>query len=145
MLYFRPRGRATDLRMALEFMYRTITKRSVIFVLSDFLALDYEQPLRVAARKHDVIAITVTDPREESLPSIGLLDLEDPETGDRVLVDSADRRTRERFKTWAEKRRSTREALFRANAIDSLELYTDRPYEASLVRFFHRRARRMSR
>ena len=145
VLYFRPRGRATDLRMALEFMYRTITKRSVIFVLSDFLAQDYEQPLRVAARKHDVIAITVTDPREESLPSIGLLDLEDPETGDRVLVDSADRRTRERFKTWAETRRSTREALFRANAIDSLELFTDRPYEAALVRFFHRRARRMSR
>ncbi|HKB06798.1 MAG TPA: DUF58 domain-containing protein [Candidatus Polarisedimenticolia bacterium] len=145
VLYFRPQGRATDLKMALEFMYRTITKRSVIFVLSDFLARDYEQPLRVASRKHDVIAITVTDPREESLPSIGLLDLEDPETGDRVLVDSANRRTRETFRAWGQARRSTREALFRANAIDSLELFTDRPYEAPLIRFFHRRARRMSR
>jgi uncharacterized protein (DUF58 family) len=145
VLYFRPQGRATDLKMALEFMYRTITKRSVIFVVSDFLAQGYEQPLRVASRKHDVIAITVTDPREESLPSIGLLDLEDPETGDRVLVDSADRRTRDTFRTWAQTRRSTREALFRANAIDSLELFTDRPYEVPLVRFFHRRARRMSR
>jgi uncharacterized protein (DUF58 family) len=145
VLYFRPQGRATNLRMALEFMYRTITKRSVIFVVSDFLAEDYEQPLRVASRKHDVIAITVTDPREESLPSVGLLDLEDPETGDRVLVDSADRRTRDTFRTWAQARRSTREALFRANAIDSLELFTDRPYEVPLVRFFHRRARRMSR
>src|SRR5262245_18914426 len=145
VLYFRPQGRATDLKLALEFMYRTITKRSVIFVVSVFLARDYEQPLRVASRKHDVIAITVTDPREESLPSIGLLDLEDPETGERVLVDSANRRTRDAFRTWAQTRRATREALFRTNAIDSLELFTDRPYEVPLVRFFHRRARRMSR
>jgi len=145
VLYFRPRGRATDLGMALQHMYRTITKRSVVFVVSDFLAQGFEQPLRVAARKHDLIAITVTDPREEDLPPIGLLDLEDAETGARVLVDASDRRTRARFKEWASQRRSARETLFRANAIDNLELFTDRPYEVPLVRFFHRRARRMSR
>ena len=145
VLYFRPRGRATDLGMALQFMYRTITKRAVVFVVSDFLAQGYEQPLRVAARKHDVIAITVTDPREEDLPPIGLLDLEDAETGARVLVDASDRRTRERFKAWAERRRVARETLFRANAIDNLELFTDRPYDVPLLRFFHKRARRMSR
>jgi len=145
VLYFRPRGRATDLGMALQFMYRTITKRAVVFVVSDFLAQGYEQPLRVAARKHDVIAVTVTDPREEDLPPIGLLDLEDAETGARVLVDASDRRTRERFKAWAERRRVARETLFRANAIDNLELFTDRPYDVPLLRFFHKRARRMSR
>ncbi len=145
VLYFRPRGRATDLGMALRFMYRTITKRAVVFVVSDFLAQEYEQPLRVAARKHDLIAITVTDPREEDLPPIGLLDLEDAESGARVLVDASDRRTRARFKAWAGQRRAVRETLFRANAIDNLELFTDRPYEVSLLRFFHRRARRMSR
>ncbi len=145
ILYFRPRGRATDLGMALQFMYRTITKRAVVFVVSDFLAQGYEQPLRVAARKHDVIAITVTDPREEDLPPIGLLDLEDAETGERTLVNSSDRRTRERFRAWAAQRRALRETLFRANAIDNLELFTDRPYEVPLIRFFHKRARRMSR
>ena len=145
VLYFRPRGRATDLGLALQFMYRTITKRAVVFVVSDFLAQEYEQPLRVAARKHDVIAVTVTDPREEDLPPIGLLDLEDAETGARVLVDASDRRTRERFKAWAERRRVARETLFRANAIDNLELFTDRPYDVPLLRFFHKRARRMSR
>ena len=145
VLYFRPRGRATDLGMALQFMYRTITKRAVVLVVSDFLAQEYEQPLRVAARKHDVIAVTVTDPREEDLPPIGLLDLEDAETGARVLVDASDRRTRERFKAWAERRRVARETLFRANAIDNLELFTDRPYDVPLLRFFHKRARRMSR
>ena len=145
VLYFRPGGRATDLGQALQFMYRTVTKRAVVFVISDFLAEGYEQPLRVAARKHDVIAVTITDPREEDLPPIGLLDLEDAETGERVLVDASDRRTRERFRTWAAGRRAAREALFRANAIDNLELFTDRSYDVPLVRFFHRRARRMSR
>jgi uncharacterized protein (DUF58 family) len=145
VLYFRPEGRATDLGLALQFMYRTVTKRSVVFVISDFLAEGYEQPLRVAARKHDVIAVTITDPREEDLPPIGLLDLEDAETGERVLVDASDRRTRERFRIWAAGRRVAREALFRANAIDNLELFTDRSYDAPLVRFFHKRARRMSR
>ena len=145
ILYFRPRGRATDLGMALQFMYRTITKRAVVFVVSDFLVQGYEQPLRVAARKHDVIAITVTDPREESLPPVGLLDLEDAETGERILVDASDRRTRARYQAWAGHRRAAREALFRSNAIDCLELFTDRPYDAPLLRFFHRRARRMSR
>jgi len=145
VLYFRPEGRATDLGLALQFMYRTVTKRSVVFVISDFLAEGYEQPLRVAARKHDVIAVTITDPREEDLPPIGLLDLEDAETGERVLVDASDRRTRERFRIWAAGRRAAREALFRANAIDNLELFTDRSYDAPLVRFFHKRARRMSR
>ena len=145
ILYFRPRGRATDLGMALQFMYRTITKRAVVFVVSDFLVQGYEQPLRVAARKHDVIAITVTDPREEALPPVGLLDLEDAETGERILVDASDRRTRARYQAWAGHRRAAREGLFRANAIDCLELFTDRPYDAPLLRFFHRRARRMSR
>ena len=115
----------------------------MVFVVSDFLVQGYEQPLRVAARKHDVIAITVTDPREEDLPPVGLLDLEDAETGERVLVDASDRRTRARYQAWAGHRRAAREALFRANAIDCLELFTDRPYDAPLIRFFHRRARRM--
>jgi len=145
VLYFRPRGRATDLGMALRYMYRTITKRAVVFVVSDFLAQDYEQPLRVAARKHDLIAITVTDPREEDLPPIGLLDLEDAESGARVLVDASDRHTRARFNAWAGERRAVRETLFRVNAMDNRELFTDRPYEGPLRRFFHRRARRMSR
>ncbi len=145
VLYFRPEGRATDLGQALQFMYRTVTKRAVVFVISDFLAEGYEQPLRVAARKHDMIAVTITDPREEDLPPVGLLDLEDAETGERVLVDASDRRTRERLRSWAAGRRAAREALFRANAIDNLELFTDRSYDVPLVRFFHRRARRMSR
>jgi len=145
VLYFRPRGRRTDVAQALRYMYRTITKRSVVFLVSDFLGDGFAQPLRVAARKHDLIAITVTDPREEDLPPIGLIDLEDTETGERVVVDASDRRTREGFRSCAAARRATREGLFRSVGVDSLELFTDRPYDVPLVRFFHKRARRMSR
>jgi len=145
VLYFRPRGRATDLGAALQHLYRAITKRSVVFVISDFLAEGYEQPLRVAARKHDVIALTVTDPREEDLPPVGLIEMEDAETGGRMLVDTSDTRTRERFRHWAAARRAGREGLFRSVGVDALELFTDRPYDASLVRFFQRRARRLQR
>jgi len=145
VLYFQPQGRATDLAMALQHMYRTITKRSVVFVISDFMSSDYAQPLRVAARKHDLIAVTVTDPREEELPPVGLVELEDAESGQTTLVDSSDRHTREMFRRWAQERRAHREALFRAVGVDALELHTDRPYDVPLVRFFHRRARRMAR
>src|SRR6266481_1994636 len=119
VLYFRPQGLTTDIAMALQHMHRTITKRSVVFVISDFLGPDFARPLRVAARKHDLIAITVTDPREESLPPVGLLDLEDAETGERVLVDASDRHTRERFRSWAAGRRAAREGLFRSVGVDS--------------------------
>ena len=145
VLYFRPQGRGTDIGMALQHMHGTITKRSVVFVVSDFLGTGFERPLRVAARKHDLIALTITDPREEELPPLGLLELEDAETGDRVLVDSGDARTRESFRRWAAERRQRRQALFRSIGVDSLELRTDRPYDVPLVRFFHQRARRMSR
>jgi len=145
VLYFRPQGRTTDIAMALEHLMHTVTKRSVVFVVSDFLGADFSRPLRVVARKHDVIAVTVTDPREEELPAVGLLELEDAETGDRVLADTRDRRTRDEFRRWAIERRAQRQALFRSVGVDALELHTDRPYDVPLVRFFHLRARRMSR
>jgi uncharacterized protein (DUF58 family) len=145
VLYFNPSGRTTDIGMALQHMHRTITKRSVVFLISDCLGADFSRPLRVTARKHDVIAITVTDPREEELPKVGLLELEDAETGDRVLVDASDKRTRDGFRRWALQRRQARESLFRSIGVDALELHTDRPYDLPLVRFFHRRARRLAR
>jgi uncharacterized protein (DUF58 family) len=145
VLYYQPKGRTTDIAMALEHMHRTITKRSVVFLISDFLGDDFSRPLRVAARKHDLISITVTDPREEELAPVGLLDLEDAETGDRVLVDASDARTRDAFKRWGIERRARRQALFRSVGVDALELHTDRPYDVPLVRFFRQRARRMSR
>jgi uncharacterized protein (DUF58 family) len=121
VLYYQPKGRTTDIAMALEHMHRTITKRSVVFLISDFLGDDFSRPLRVAARKHDLISITVTDPREEELAPVGLLDLEDAETGDRVLVDASDARTRDAFKRWGIERRARRQALFRSVGVDALE------------------------
>src|SRR5258707_5240705 len=125
VLYFKAQGRGTDIGQALQFMYRTITKRSVVFLISDFLGDGFARPLRVAARKHDIIAISVTDPREEDLPPVGLVDLEDAETGERVLVDTRSAATRAAFRRWADRRRAERQALFRSVAVDALELFTD--------------------
>ena len=145
LLAVSPEGRGTRIGRVLEYLQRVVTKRAVVFLISDFLSGDFTQPLRVAARKHDLIALTVTDPREDDLPPIGLLDLEDAETGERVLVDASDRNTRALFRGWAEGRRAEREALFRSVGVDALEMFTDRPYDLPLLRFFHRRARRMAR
>src|SRR5437867_161670 len=102
-------------RMGHPYVKKHVEERELtgILLVSDFLGDGYAQPLRVAARKHDLIAVTVTDPREEDLPPVGLLDLEDAETGERVLVDARDPRTREHFRLWARRRRDGREALFR--------------------------------
>jgi uncharacterized protein (DUF58 family) len=145
VLYFKAQGRGTDIGQALQFMYRTITKRSVVFLISDFLGDGFARPLRVAARKHDIIAISVTDPREEDLPPVGLVDLEDAETGERLLVDTRSAATRAAFRRWAERRRAERQTLFRSIGVDALDLFTDRPYDVPLVRFFHRRAKRLRR
>ena len=142
VLTFAPVGRKTDLTLALESLARGFRRRSVAFVISDFLDQGFERALRLANRKHDLIALSLSDPRESDLPAVGILELEDAETGRRVLVDTWDRRTRSRFAEAARERVAARRRLFRQNKVDFVELSTDRPYDAPLVRFFHERARR---
>src|SRR5207237_231114 len=87
VLFFQPAHRGTSLRVGLDFLNRLLHRRTIVFLLSDFLDQDFEQSLKRTARHHDLIAIHITDPREEELPSVGLLELEDAETGERVLLD----------------------------------------------------------
>jgi len=138
----RPRSRGTDIAAALGFLSRIARRRSVAFLLSDFLASDYEAALRVAARRHDVIAISLSDPREAYLPNAGLLELEDPETGQRLVVDSGDAGVRQRYAEAAGRRREERRRLLSAVAVDEVPVLTDRPYVQSLIAFFQARARR---
>ncbi|MFQ5628135.1 MAG: DUF58 domain-containing protein, partial [bacterium] len=87
LLYHKPVGAQTDLSLALEYLSRLITRRAVVFLISDFQDENYEQSLRIASRKHDLIAITITDPREVVLPDVGFIELEDAETGETILID----------------------------------------------------------
>ena len=142
LLYLRPARRGTDIAAALGFLSRVARRRSVAFLLSDFLASDYEAALRVATRRHDIIAISLSDPRETELPEAGLLELEDPETGQRIVVDSGDAGVRQRYAEAGQRRREERRRLLSAVGVDEVPIFTDRPYVQSLMAFFQARARR---
>lgn len=139
-----PRGRGTRIASALEYLQRVVTKRAVIFVLSDFQDEGYERTLRVMAQKHDVVALSVSDPREAQLPEAGLVGVEDPETGQRGVIDAGSARVR---RAWAEAAQQDRLRLretIRRSGIELLELSTGESYEMPLLRFFHKRARRVA-
>jgi len=142
LLAFEPEGKGTDVAAALDFMGKVTRKRSVAFLISDFLAEGYLQSLKRANRRHDCIAVAVTDPGDFALPPAGLLEAEDPETGERFLLDCSDRRTREVYA--AERRRFLDETLggFKRARIDCIELSTQASAVDALQGFFRYRERR---
>ncbi len=143
ILYFKPKRTETDIAGALDYLNRIQTKKAVVFLVSDFLSGEYEKPLRIANKKHDVIAISVSDPREISLPPIGILELEDAETGDILVVDTYDSQLLDQFSATSEENRNSRTEMFKKMGIDHIEIFTDKPYLKPLVLFFRERARRL--
>lgn len=142
LIYDAPESRGTDIGAALDYAMRVYRRRSVMFLISDFMARGYERPLRRAAKRHDLVAVVVGDPREEALPQVGLLEIEDSETAETMVIDTSDPALRRDFTARALARRAERTRLFRSLGIDFIELSTDRPYDVPLVRFFAARARR---
>jgi len=145
LLTVEPSGQGTRIATALEYLQRVVTKRAVIFLVSDFQDEGYERALRVAAQKHDVVAISVSDPREGVLPNVGLIAVVDPETGERGVLDSGSPRVRQAWARHAEVARERLRAGLRRTGVELLELSTDEDYERPLVRFFRERARRVAR
>jgi uncharacterized protein (DUF58 family) len=145
ILYFEAKGKKTDLKQPLDFLNRVTTRRAVVFLLSDFQADQYEKALTICSRRHDLIAIPIEDRGELSLPNIGWVLVEDPESGAVYEVDSSDRRVRSEFSEYAEKARLARDALFRRKSIDSITLRTDQDYFPLLRSFFIRRENRLRR
>jgi uncharacterized protein (DUF58 family) len=132
----------TDLAGALDFLNRVSKHRSIVFLISDFLGGGYERAVQSANARHDLIPIVLRDGLEENPPPAGLVPLEDPETGELVLVDLSSSRTREALLDRTLKLNAARDRLFRRNTIDFLRIRTDRPYIGSLVQFFRVRERR---
>ncbi len=145
LLAFPVQGRGTRIGAALDYLWRVLPKRAVVFLVSDFQDTGYERTLRVVARKHDVIAIAVADARERSLPPVGLVAAVDPETGERVLLDAGHSRVRAAYADAARQAREARRGALRRMGVELLELDTGEPYEQALVRFFRERARRAAR
>lgn len=143
ILSFKPTRQSTDLSGALEYLSKVVRRRAVIFVLSDFLDEGFEERLRIAGRRHDVTAISVGDRREMTLPAIGILELEDAETGETILIDTYDQNTTRGFQILSGEARGERDNLFRSAGVGRVEIRADdEDYVESLVRYFHFRESR---
>jgi uncharacterized protein (DUF58 family) len=145
LIAFSPEGRHTNLAVALTYATRLLRHHSIVVVLSDFLAEGWERPLRRLAARHEVVAIVVEDRREQELPESGWLELEDAETGQRVMLDTGSRDTRDRIRVLAERRREERARLLTAAGVDTVTLTTGTDYAIPLRRAFALRAKRLRR
>jgi uncharacterized protein (DUF58 family) len=143
ILFFEPAGRGTDPAVALQHLNHVLHRRAVVFLISDFQAPDFSRELGVTSRRHDLIAIPVVDPREEELPDVGLLTLEDAETGEQLEVNTSDRSARLAFLKAVEQRTTARLREFRSKRVDTIALQTDHDYLPALRTFFRNRERRL--
>lgn len=144
-LYFKPQGKGTDIAAAIEYLNKVASRRAVVFIISDFHAPEYSKALSIANKRHDVIAVTLTDPVELALPNVGIITLEDAETGQLFVVDTSSATVRRQYKEKAARLFEARKRLFRTSGIDHIEITTDVPYIKTLIRFFKVRERRLSR
>lgn len=145
LLAFAPAGKGTNLAAALGYASRLLRHRAIVVVISDFRAGGWELPLQRLARRHEVVAITVDDPREIALPDAGWVELEDLETGQRALVDTSDEGARLKLRIASEELRIQRARVLQRAAVDHVPLMTDRPYAQALHAAFAQRARRLQR
>lgn len=145
LLAFHPTARGTNIGAALGYAARLLRHRGIVVIVSDFRARGWEEPLARLARRHDVVAITVDDPREFDIPDAGWVEIEDAETGGRRLVDTSDGRVRLRVAMAAEAFHLARARALRQAGVDHIALRTDRPYAEIVHRAFAERARRLRR
>ncbi len=144
ILTYQPQSRRTSIAAGLDYLGKVNRRRSVTFVISDFLASGWEESTRVASRRHDVIPVILSDPMEEAMPRLGLVVFQDMESGQLLEFDTSGPEARH-FAGYAAAVRAAREASLRRLSLDYVYVRTDRPYVDALVRFFHQRARRLQR
>ena len=142
VLSFEPEGKATNLKGALEYMNNTIKKKSIAFLLSDFMDEGYEKILRIVGRKHDLIGIVLDDRREKEIPNIGLVKLADAETGAERWIDTGSKRVRTQMLSDRKEREKIRNSIFVKSNLDRIEVTTGSNYIQPLVQFFRRREKR---
>jgi uncharacterized protein (DUF58 family) len=143
ILFFEPKGRGTDPGEALRYLNRILHRRSVSFLISDFQAPDFSRELGVTARRHDLIAVPIVDPREEELPDVGWLTLEDAETGEQMEINTSDRKTRLRFIQQVDALTEARMRDLKRKRVDMITLRTNEDYLPVLRSFFRTRERRL--
>lgn len=142
ILSYEPKSKQTNLKESLKFVSKVLKKRGIIFIISDFLNDDFVKPLKILKNKHDIVAIRVVDSREKEIPSVGLIELEDEETGEQILIDTNDKEFLENYKKEIQKHEEKLKRIFRKHKIDVLEVLTDEPYDKPLKKFFRQRVRK---
>jgi len=142
LLNFKPKAAKTDIAGTLDYFGKVAKKRAVVFLVSDFQSEAFEKPMRIISKRHDLIAVPVTDPREVRLPNVGLIELEDAETGEMVLVDTSSAAVRKKYERLGRERSERFRELFASMGVDQIEVMTDRDYVPRLVQFFRARERR---
>ncbi len=143
ILFFQPQGRGTAPTLALDYLNHVVTRRSVVFFISDFQAEDFSRALTITSRRHDFVAIRIDDEREEHLPDVGIITLEDAETGEQIEINTSDRRTRTRFSEAARAQQAEIFRTLRRNSIDAISLRTGDDYLPALRAFFKQRELRL--
>ena len=142
VLVFKPQRKGTDIASALEYFNSVIKKRSVCFILSDFMSKEFEKPLKIASRKHDLIALRIHDKREDNLPNVGLVPMQDAETEEMVLVDTSSKNIRELFMKNRASKITALKKLLPASGVDLIDITTGTDYVRPLINFFKTRGKR---
>ena len=143
VLYFKPENKGTDISIALEYLLKVTKRKTVCFLLSDFITEGFERALRIANKRHDMVAVSITDPRELEIPNVGFVELEDAETGEIKLIDTSDRKMMERFNKFNVKNMEERVKLFRGMGVDLVDVRTDSSYVEPIMKFFRAREKRL--
>lgn len=137
-----PKGKGTDINLALRYFNNMIKKRCIAFLISDFVAAGYEDALKIASRKHDLAALRIVDPREQEMPDLGLVRFSDAETGEISLLDAGSNAVRRDYALWHRQTQAQTTALLNRSGVDHATLRTDRPYVQPLLNLFKKRERR---
>jgi uncharacterized protein (DUF58 family) len=145
VLFFQPEHQGTSLKQALDYLNRVQHRRAIVFLLSDFLDAGYDRPFQRTGRRHDLTAVHISDPREEILPAVGLVELEDAETGRRLVVDTSSVEVRRACLEAGRRRRDALRQLARSARVDLIEVSTDGGHLDALVHFFQMREHRLRR
>lgn len=145
LLTFKPQRRATKISAALEYALHVLNRRSIVFLMSDFIDKDYDRPLRAAAKKHDLVAIRIFDRREKELPDVGILTLEDEETGELIELDTSSSKVREAVSAQAAARTKAQKDIFRKSKVDLIDMATGTDYVEALIQFFKNREKRQQK
>lgn len=141
LINFEPSGQSTDIGKALEYFNNVIKKRSICFVLSDFIASCYENALRIVARRHDIVGIHMIDPRETELPNVGLIRAVDSESGATHWLDTSQASVREEYAAAFQKNYEYFKTTFLKSGSDTISIYTNEPYVNALLKFFKKRSK----